>query len=86
MKIPINVRGSILTGEHPGMSVRVEDDTENTGGYLIYTWCPESDGPNQDNAFDDWVGSENDLEAYFQESGWTILWDHDPAANVQSGS
>ncbi len=75
MKIPIGVVGKIQNGEHADMRVRVEDDTTNTGGYLVYQWWKNSEGPNADGAFDDWVESKKQLEDYFVSTGWWIDWE-----------
>jgi hypothetical protein len=72
--IPVGVTGEILDGEHRGMKVRVEDDSGNTGGYLIFQWWSGSQGPNADGAFDDWVENEEQLKAYFEESNWRLAW------------
>jgi len=74
MSIPIGIEGRILNGEHLEMRVRVEDDSANTGGYLVYQWWSGSAGPNTNGAFDDWVESMEQLEEYFMETGWRIQW------------
>ena len=73
MTIPIDVIGDIVNSEHSGHCVRVVDDSENTGGILIYQWWSGSNGPNADNAFDAWV-LPSDLEGYFRETGWQVHW------------
>ena len=75
MKIPIGVAGAVLNSKHPGHRVRVADDTENTGGFLIFEWWDGSDGPNENRAFDSWVESREVLEAYFIEAGWEVEWE-----------
>jgi hypothetical protein len=47
---------------------------KHTGGFLIYAWWEASEGLNTDGAFDDWVECREDVEAYFQESGWNVVW------------
>jgi hypothetical protein len=79
MKIPIGVVGKIQNGEHADMRVRVEDDTTNTGGYLVYQWWKNSEGPNAYGAFDDWVESKKQLDDYFVSTGWSIDWEHSAA-------
>ncbi len=72
MKIPLGVVGSIQSGNKAGWQVKIEDDTENTGGFLILT------SPNFSarlgEGFDDWVENESDLQQYFEEACWTIDW------------
>lgn len=54
MRIPIDITGDILNLPRAELSVRVADDVENTGGYLVYEWWVESGGPNLKGAFDSW--------------------------------
>ncbi len=65
----IGKKGLIKTGQEAGFFVRIENDSPNTGGYLILTW---KDVPAE--GYDDWVKDLNDLERYFNESGWEIAW------------
>ena len=74
MKHKIGIVGIVTNGEHPNMRIRIEDDSPNTRGFLIYQWWNGSNGPNAENAFDDWVESEDDLSKYLEESGWIIEW------------
>lgn len=73
--IPFGVPGKVVNSEHPNMPVRVEDDSHQSGGILIYTWWDGSNGPNKNGAFDDWVESPGDLEQFFAEAGWTVRWE-----------
>jgi hypothetical protein len=75
MSIPIGVVGKIRNGDHSEMCVRVEDDTKSTGGYLVYQWWKNSNGPNTGGAFDDWVESKQQLDEYFAATGWSIDWE-----------
>jgi hypothetical protein len=72
--IPIGVEGKVTNASQPGLMIRVEDDAENTGGFLIYQWWEGSDGPNEQGAFDDWVESVEDLQRFFTHKGWSVLW------------
>jgi hypothetical protein len=76
MTIPLEVEGQVINSSHIGHTVKVADDQEATGGFLIYEWWQESSGPNQNGAFDSWVESEADLEQFFVESGWVVQWSH----------
>jgi len=69
--VRIGVLGRITAGEEIGRYVKVEDDRENTGGYLILT----ADDPQLSfNGYDGWVESRQDLDGYFGESGWVVAW------------
>ena len=75
MNIPIGITGRIRNGEHADMHVRVEDDAASTGGYLVFQWWKDSDGPNPNGAFDDWVESIEQLDTYFGSTEWIIDWE-----------
>lgn len=78
MVIPIGTHGKILDGDERGRFVIVQDDRARTGGYLIITAASRDlDG----EVFDSWVLPE-DLEGWFEEAGWDVLWDdaNPPAA------
>jgi hypothetical protein len=74
MDIKVGITGEIVNSSHSGHRVRVVDDTENTGGFLIFEWWPGSGGPNEDEAFDNWVVDRSALERYFHESAWQVHW------------
>lgn len=67
----IGIVGRILSGEEVGRYVKVVDDSENTGGYLILT---AADKELADAGADAWVETRDDLAAYFEESAWTVEW------------
>ena len=69
MQSKIGKRGRITTGEHAGFLVRVEDDSANTGGYLIL--CSRN---GTSEGFDHWVENKTDLDQLFIESGWNVEW------------
>lgn len=66
----LGVPGTIVGGDYEGWHVRVDDDSANTGGYLILVWS-EISSP----AFDDWVESLDALNRYFEERNWLVSWD-----------
>ena len=61
--------GRIKSGEHAGFFVRIQDDSTNTGGFLIVLW---RESPTE--GYDNWVENLGDLEQFFRESGWDIEW------------
>ncbi len=54
-----------------GHYVKVENDAENTGGFLILM---ASDAALRADGSDNWVETPGDLEAFFRESGWEVEW------------
>ena len=66
----IGKSGRLKNGQHAGCFVRIQDDSSNTGGYLIIVW---RDSPIE--GFDNWVENSSDLEQFFRESGWEIEWE-----------
>ncbi len=70
MEVRIGQVGRIIAGDEVGKYVKVVDDKENTGGYLILT----ADAPDMQVGFDNWVEDEEALSSYFVEAGWSIEW------------
>lgn len=70
--IKINVIGKILEGDNKGWYVRVEEDFENTGGYLILV--SERNDFLSTQGYDYWVEKYENLIGFFQESKWQIEW------------
>lgn len=70
--IQVGKTGVVLSGDNIAWQVRVEDDSVNTGGFLILASSNFAD-PSAE-AFDDWVEDEAALQGYFRESGWVIKW------------
>jgi hypothetical protein len=65
----IGKKGRIKTGKYAGFFVRIDDDSQNTGGYLILIW---KDSPRE--GYDNWVENATDLEPFLLEAGWDIEW------------
>ncbi|WP_074575675.1 hypothetical protein [Polaromonas sp. JS666] len=70
MHIPIGQKGRIIEGEDVGCYVKVIDDAEATGGFLILT----SKSADMSSVHDSWVIDKEALAQYFDESGWVIEW------------
>lgn len=51
--------------------MKVVDDGENTGGCLILT---AADGELTEDGADTWVGTADDVDGFFEESGWSVEW------------
>jgi hypothetical protein len=69
--IPLRTIGRITAGHEKGRFVEVIDDNASTGGFLIYTYANEARAPE---VFDAWVETMEDVEKYFEESGWQVAW------------
>ena len=74
-KIPIGVQGRVINAPQQGLTLLLENDSQNTGGFLIYQWWNGSQGPNEHGAFDDWVASLDGVEQFIANNGWSVDWD-----------
>ena len=70
--VRINVTGKILNGDNLGWYVVVQEDFENTGGYLVLVSPDQNFLSN--NGCDYWVEKYGDLVDFFSESHWQIRW------------
>lgn len=70
IEIRLGVWGCIITGEDAGSFVRIEDDTAESGGYLVLV-KPVLD---REGGHDSWVEKYEDLPRYFAEANWTVEW------------
>ncbi len=71
-KLKIESYGQILEGELKGWYIFIQDDLENTGGYLIlFNASLES---TDLRGFDAWVENRQSLDEYFRETKWKIQW------------
>ncbi len=68
--IPFNTFGKIIQGSNKGWFVKLEDDTEGTGGFYIY----EMEDMKGGEGFDSWVEHKEDIKDYFDECNWIIDW------------
>jgi hypothetical protein len=75
MDIQVGIVGRVANSERPGHFIRVQDDRDNTSGFLVFEWWDGSDGPNPGSAFDTRVENEADLRALVEQAGWQIDWD-----------
>lgn len=69
----VGVTGKILEGRHKGWFIFIQDDAENTGGYLILVF-------NNINrflsfeGFDRWAENQETLQEMFDSAQWKIQW------------
>ena len=75
--VPIGKAGKIVSGESAGWYVFVEDDSDNTGGFLILQ-APTTDFWTGGKGFDDWVETRADLERFFTQRQWQVQWLEEP--------
>ena len=73
MTIPIETTGVILAGAQTGWFVRVRDDSQSTGGFLVVVG-KNLDSNGKVEGYDDWVQDEAALEQYWKECRWLIEW------------
>ncbi|NNM44260.1 MAG: hypothetical protein HKM07_07965 [Chlamydiae bacterium] len=67
--LKIEAKGSILEGEFKNWNIFVKDINNGKGAYLILLTSPDNS-----KGYDDWVKNFHDLEGYFKEANWKILW------------
>jgi hypothetical protein len=65
------VEGTVLEGEKAGYRVRVEDDYDNTGGFLIIFMTPDQPGMGGDY----WVEAFEDISKGLEQLGLKMQWD-----------
>ncbi|CCB91777.1 putative uncharacterized protein [Waddlia chondrophila 2032/99] len=80
MNIKINRIGLIKEGLDKGWYVRILDDFENSGGYLIVIFNSLDSRNKKFQTFDSWVENFEDLCEYFKESSWDIQWYNDSSS------
>jgi hypothetical protein len=71
MNIKIGKKGLIKSGDYEGWHVTIQDDAENSGGYLVLIQSPDKSNPI---GYDDWVENKEYLNKYIRDSNWTIDW------------
>jgi len=78
IKIQVGPTGRIRSGKWAGQTIRIEDDSSETGGYYLYI------GPDQlgEQGGDLWVEAA-DLEATFQRFGWDVEWPEEAGPSLR---
>ena len=69
-KIEINKTGKIVKGDYFGWHVKILNDKDYTGGFLILLISPF----NPEDNYDHWVSDVRELNAYFAAREWEIDW------------
>jgi len=64
--------GTVRGGEYAGWRLLVQDDREQTGGWLLLL-----EHPTEPAGYDNWVEA-GALHAYFAEAPWDIEWTQAP--------
>jgi hypothetical protein len=64
-------KGIILSGEHPGWTVEIIDDTKETGGYYVFYYDPS---PQATEGYDEWFESESWIPHFIEDMNWRIQW------------
>lgn len=70
IEIRLGTWGKIRKGYAAGQFVRIENDAEATGGYLVLI-KPDPEGKD---GHDNWVEKYEDLPQFFAEAGWEVEW------------
>jgi hypothetical protein len=72
MEIKLGKIGIITEGKMKGYYIRIDDDFENTGGFLIiYNSAPDM---SSSNGYDDWVENEECLRDFCIDNSWIVNW------------
>ena len=69
--IKIGSKAKIISGKNEGWYIWVQDDSENTGGYLVIQ------SPNIDfsgTGYDDWFEKVDEIEKHFLFNNWVVEW------------
>jgi len=71
MEIQIGKWGRITAGNNVGLYIFVQDDSDDSGGFLIF----QSPERVIEKGFDNWVEDHVGLEKFFEFAGWKVEWD-----------
>lgn len=71
------VHGKLLNGDYAGFNVRVENDSEKSGGFYFIIESPTD--PQQGGDY--WVETFEDVERGLIQKDWTVQWDQ-PLADL----
>lgn len=71
MTVPVGVTGRVVAGPERGHFIRIDDDSDASGGVLIITAV---DSTFTGEAWDIWVSSLEEVEGFFTANGWEVQW------------
>ena len=69
--IQANLRGRIIKGDSAGWFIKIHDDQENTGGYLVIQ-SKKLDFTG--DGFDNWFETMGEVEQFLKYKNWGIEW------------
>ncbi|CAG0991648.1 hypothetical protein BURK2_02421 [Burkholderiales bacterium] len=70
MEVRLGKVGKIIAGDDTGHYVKVIDDREDSGGFLILIAKTQ----DMQDGYDSWVEDEKALYRFFEESRWIVDW------------
>lgn len=65
------VHGKMLNGDHAGFNVRVENDSENSGGFYFIFESPTDSSQGGDY----WLETFADIERGMLQKQWNVEWE-----------
>jgi len=69
--IRVDSKGKIVSGKDTGWYIWIQDDTENTGGYLVVqSLSVDFTGI----VYDNWFETIDDVEKHFRFNKWIVEW------------
>ena len=69
--VKVGSKAKIVSGRNVGWFIWVQDDSENTGGYLV---IQSSNIEFSGDGFDDWFLTLDEVEKHFVYNNWTVEW------------
>ena len=69
--IEVGSKAKIVSGKNTGWYIWIQDDTENTGGYLVVQ-SPSIEFTG--NGYDNWFATIDKIEKHFELNKWIVEW------------
>ena len=73
--IEINKTGKITQGDYFGWHIKILNDKDYTGGYLVMLTSPF----NAKDSYDIWISDARELKNHIARHNWQIDWNADIA-------